>query len=326
MHRRIWSWVKRNPRKSFGLAATAAMIVLNVLAFLHAWSMTHFVDGGGTRPPLEAMSAFDKARILIAGVKVYKPSNAAAPVIDGVPAEIHTYRGRDGTEFEAWYVPSPESRGLCLLFHGYAASKSSLVPEAAAFHNLGLDVFLVDFRGCGGTSGNVTTIGYREADDVAAAVEYVRREFDIETPILFGRSMGSVAVLRAVAVHKIEPQAIIIECPFGRLLTTARNRFEVMGVPSFPCAELLIFWGGVQHGYWGFGHNSVNYARSVTCPTLLLHGQLDNRVKLPEAVAVYRNLAGDAQLEVFESAGHESYLNVDRKRWENTVASFLLKR
>lgn len=323
MHRRILTWLKRHPRKSCGLVGTAATVLLNVLAFLHAWSMTHFVEGAAARPTLEDMSPFEKGRTLIAGVKVHKPGNRAVPTIGGVPAEVHTFRGRDGTDFEAWYAPAPESRGMCLLFHGYAASKSSLVPEAAAFHQLGFDVFLVDFRGCGGSSGNITTIGYREADDVADAVAYVRREFAAEAPILFGRSMGSVAVLRALAVHDIEPKAVILECPFGRLLNTARNRFEVMGVPSFPCAELLVFWGGVQHGYWGFDHNPVDYAHAVTCPTLLLHGRHDNRAKLPEAVAIYRNLPGHAQLEVFETAGHESYLAVDSERWNHIIKTFL---
>ncbi|NJR40440.1 MAG: hypothetical protein HC781_18420 [Leptolyngbyaceae cyanobacterium CSU_1_4] len=86
--------------------------------------------------------------------------------------------------------------------------------------------------------------------------------------ILYGASMGAVAVMRAVAIEKIEPVALILESPFDRLLNTVRHRFEVMGIPSFPSAELIVFWGGVQLGIDGFNHNPVDYARSIDCPRI----------------------------------------------------------
>ena len=41
------------------------------------------------------------------------------------------------------------------------------------------------------------------------------------------------------------------------------DRFHSMKIPSFPMAVLLDFWGGVQNGFWAFGHNPTAYARSV---------------------------------------------------------------
>jgi uncharacterized protein len=38
---------------------------------------------------------------------------------------------------------------------------------------------------------------------------------------------------------------------------------RALHIPPFPLAELIIFWGGVQHGFNAFAHNPVTYAAQV---------------------------------------------------------------
>jgi len=180
-----------------------------------------------------------------------------------------------------------------------------------------------DFRGCGGSKGDSTTIGYAEADDVAAAIAFARRTFPNRSLVLYGQSMGAAAVLRAVAVKGVAADAIIVESPFDRLLTTVEHRFDAMGLPSFPLARLLVFWGGVQHGYWGFGHNPAEYAKAVRLPVLVMHGTTDARVATRDATAIYDNLAGPKQLELFDGAAHLAFVEFDRDRWASVVSRFL---
>jgi alpha-beta hydrolase superfamily lysophospholipase len=188
---------------------------------------------------------------------------------------------------------------------------------------MGYAPFLVDFRGSGGSSGYKTSIGFAEADDVASAVEYVRVSSSHQPIILYGQSMGGVAILRAIYAHNIQADALILEAVFDRLLSTVQNRFAAMGLPSFPAAQLLVFWGGVQSGYFGFKHNPVEYATRVQCPTLMLHGTDDPRATLAEGRAVFQNLRGIKQFEAFAGVGHESYLAVQPDQWKRTVFQFL---
>ena len=149
----------------------------------------------------------------------------------------------------AWMIPAgDDDRVLVISFHGHAAEKSSLLTEARLMHELGYAVLLVDFRGSGESPGSVTTIGYREADDVAAAVIYARRVKPGIRIVLYGHSMGAVAILRAIAAGYVEPDGIIIEAVFDTMLNTVRNRFHAMRLPPFPAAEMILFWGGVQTG------------------------------------------------------------------------------
>jgi hypothetical protein len=133
---------------------------------------------------------------------------------------------------EAWSVAHPQPRGVVLLFHGYAASKQQVLLPAQALYEMGYSTFLVDFRGSGGSSGTTTTLGMREAEDVAAAVAYVRQMWPEQRIILYSTSMGSSAVLRAVAVEGVQPDAIIAEAPFDQLSNAVRARFRLGGALS----------------------------------------------------------------------------------------------
>lgn len=316
-----WIWSRRKLVAS--LLLVAALVLLNAVAFMHVWAMTHFVRSGAKTTSPELLSAVQKAKVLLTGVTVPKPVNDFAPDSLGLEFETHRFSGGDGNELEAWHIPSERSRGLVLMFHGYASCKSEILHEAAAFRDLDYATFLVDFRGSGGSSGWNTSVGVYEADDVKKAWEYVGKQWPSEPQILFGQSMGAAAVLRAVSVHDLRPAALVLECPFDRLSSTVGNRFMAMGLPATPFAQLLVFWGGAQQGFNGFRHNPAEYAKSVTVPTLMLHGAHDRRVTRDQAEKIFENLAGPKEFEVFTAAGHESCFACDAEHWNRVVNQFL---
>ena len=133
---------------------------------------------------------------------------------------------------------------------------------------LGYNVLLVDQAGNGNSAGFRTTVGYREADDVVAVVRYLRTQRPTDSLILYGVSMGAVAILRTEAEPSVHPTANILECPYGNMCQTAYNRFASMHVLGFPMADLLVFWGGVQNGFWAFCLNTEHYATQIHTPTL----------------------------------------------------------
>lgn len=303
--------------------AFAALLALNFVAYRQAYGMTHFRYGGSkTRKP-ELLSFFDKVRVLLMGVTIPKPMNLYTPEDVGLPFQVHRFRSYSDVELEAWYIPQASSQGVVLMFHGYAGCKSNLVDESQEFHRLGYEVFLVDFRGSGGSGGSQTSIGFYEGIDVARAVRYCQWHFGNRPVILYGQSMGSSAILRAVHSEGMRPTAIIVECPFDSMLNTVKNRFYSMGVPPFPSAHLLVFWGGLQQGFNAFSHNPAEYARAVHCPMLLMHGALDARVSLGEMQTIFNNLSGKKRFELFRNVGHGAYLARDPMKWRNSVATFL---
>jgi alpha-beta hydrolase superfamily lysophospholipase len=181
-----------------------------------------------------------------------------------------------------------------------------------------------DFRGCGDSEGAVTTLGMREADDVAAAVAWAKPRLAGRPLVLFGGSMGAAAVLRAIATGQIEqPTGVVLEAPFDRLLNTIRRRFDAMGVPSFPAAESLTFWGGWQHGFNGFALNPSDDARHVRVPTLVLIGGADPWVSVGQAFAVASHVNGPHVMRVFPDAGHQSLVESSPDLYRRTLGRWL---
>ncbi len=300
-----------------------AVFVLNGLAWMQAWNFSHFVPEGQPPPRLDQMSLPEQLWVMVTGVRVAKPQNAHTPRDLNLEYEVHRIPLENGESLEAWWIPHTAVRGVVLMFHGYATCKESLLAPAAALHNLGYAVFMVDFRGSGGSTGYDTTFGLREGKDVAASVAYVQRTWSTRPLVLYGFSMGTAAVLRAVAAEGVQPDAIILEAPFDSMLNAVRVRFDDVGFPASPASELLVFWGSVQQGLDGFEHNPATYARAVTCPALVLHGDRDSRVTNEQALAVFDHLAGRKQLVNFPGAGHELLLLRAPNRWTSAMGEFL---
>jgi alpha-beta hydrolase superfamily lysophospholipase len=319
------SWIAAHPWLTSAYGALGAFVLLNVLAYRHARAMTHLLPAGGWRRKPDRLTRLEKVRALLSGVQVCRPSLEDRPEKWGLAAETHTVRA-SRSELEAWYLPHPNPGGIVVLFHGYLSCKSRLLPEARALHELGYACFLVDFPGSGGSPGTITTIGYREAEDVRCAIDYVRGTWSSLPLTIFAHSMGAAAVLRAMAVHRLDVEAAVLECPFDRLLNTVRARFAMMGVPSFPAAELLVLWGGVMFGYNGFRHNPVTYARKAHCPMLILHGRDDRKVSCAQVTSVYDALPGEKQIHFFDNVGHESYAINYPEEWKAQVGAFLHSR
>ena len=305
-------------------AVAVAVVSLNALAYSHAYSMTHYIAAGAMTAKPEQLKAAGKLEALVRGVRIVRPVSDEVPSALDPACQALTIRREDGARLSAWFCERGEASPLVIIFHGYAKEKTFLLPEAKAFLELGASVLLVDFQGSGGSSGNTTTIGVREAGDVAAAVRYAKGRLPPHARvILYGQSMGAVAILKAVHDGAVAPDAVILEGVFDTLLNTVRNRFASMKVPSFPSAELLVFWGGVQLGFNGFSLRPVDYAKSVYCPLLVMHGSEDPRVSVGEARRVFEAAPGPRRFELFEGVAHESYVARYPEKWRQLVSAIM---
>ena len=299
--------------------------ILNILAYRHAYAMMHFTAGNPRTHEPEKLTFDQKVKVLLCGVNIPRPETTALPTALGPATKSLRLECVNGMELGAWYCAGATQSPLVILFHGYGCEKSSLIPEGKAFLAMGYSVLLVDFRGSGDSSTAYTTIGFTEAEDVAAAVYYARTQWPQRKLILYGESMGAAAILRAVASCGVHPDAIIVESVFDKMLNTVRHRFEAMHVPSFPSAELLVFWGGYQARFNGFAHNPSRYAAKVECPILFLHGANDPRAKVEEARRVYDAVPGLKYFREFPGVGHEAAVVKFPNEWKRSVGQFLEK-
>jgi dipeptidyl aminopeptidase/acylaminoacyl peptidase len=96
-----------------------------------------------------------------------------------------------------------------------------------------------------------------------------------------------------------------------------------MRVPSFPSAQLLVFWGGHQAGFNAFSLNPVEYGASVKCPILFLHGTADLDAHLDEARRVFDAVPGRKTFKEFSGLGHEASITRFSAEWRESISRFL---
>lgn len=294
-------------------------LILNVVAYNHAYKFTHFSENSipkSGKP--EHLSVTEKMKLMFWGISNPKPVNYHKP------ARSHeTIIIQSNEKLEAWLIEPENPKGVVLLFHGYSGCKSGMLNYAEEFFQMNYRTLLVDFQGSGGSTGNQTTVGFNEKKDVQAAYDYIKKRFPEEEIILFGSSMGAAAILKAVSEDSIEPDKLIVECPFGSMRTTTQKRFEAMGLPTFILPDLLLIYGSIQNGFNAFSHNPTEYAKDINIPTLLLYGAKDPRVTRVETDEIFQNLKGEKSLGIFENAGHENYLWQYSQEWKKEIDAFL---
>ena len=275
-------------------------------------------------PTIEVLSLQEKVRAVFLGIRVARPENSATPRDVGLTYTEQRIALPAGA-IDTWIIEVPRSRGVVLLFPGYASSKDSLLAPAAALHEQGYTTILADFRGAGGSTGSDTTLGVREADDVAVVFAAARARWPDQPLVLYGVSMGSAAIVHAVATRGLAPTALILESPFDSLLHTAAARFQAFGLPATPSAQALIFWGGVQQRQNGFAFSPADDARRVRCPTLILHGERDPRATTAQSRAVFDQLGGEKVFSEFPDTGHALLIVTNPQDWQRVVLPFLAR-
>jgi alpha-beta hydrolase superfamily lysophospholipase len=304
-------------------ALLSAVLSVNVLAFMQARAMTNFSENGERTARPEQLSLLDRFAVILSGVNIPRPRNRRTPGDLSLAFETHRFDNADEATLEAWFIPGKNDAAIVALFHGYAASKSILLSIARELHRLGYGTLLVDFYGSGGSSGSSTTLGVKEADDVAAAVEYLRQTWPDRKVVLYGISMGGAAVLRAIAANGVKADAIILEATFDSLLNTGKNRFRAMGLPGSLFAELLLFWGSVQNGFNMFSHNPADYARAVNYPALILHGENDSQVTVAEGRRIASAMGTKARFISYAGVPHRLIVDARPQEWIRDVGEFL---
>lgn len=293
----------------------------NAVAAFHAWKFTHFsTDKIVKTGDPKQLSTVEKLLAVATGVSNPRPANTSVPSLP-----YQTIALQSNKKLECWLITHPSALGTIALFHGYSGTKSTMLDKADEFYRMGYSVLLVDFMGSGGSEGNQTTVGYKEAEEVATCYGYLDRTGE-KNILLFGTSMGAAAILKAVPQYQLHPSAILLECPFGSMYQTICARFRQMGIPPVPMAMLLNFWGGVENGFPSFSYQPARYAQGVHCPTLLLHGSKDPSVSAEEVNNIFTAIQHPhKKLVVFPGAVHENYLLKYRTEWQLEVADFLAK-
>lgn len=300
----------------------AQLILINISAALYAYKLTHlYTPTNETWTKPASKNIFAKTWRLFTGPKFYKQTLTGSP---GFPFSTVILKTGNDISIEAWYSKTDSiSKGTVILFHGLMGNKGLVLDEASAFRTFGYNIMMVDVRDHGNSGGNVTTIGYKESEEVKLAYDHIMQTGE-KNVYLWGASLGAVEIIKAVSDYQLHPSGIIIEMPFLSLQSHLKGRARILGFPEQPFGFLTSFWIGIEQGFNGLGFKTTKYAKNVNCPVLMQYGEKDDLVLRNETDAIYNAIAStNKRLVTYDEAAHESFLKRDPATWKRELTEFL---
>ena len=221
------------------------------------------------------------------------------PSVQGLAFEDVYFTTGDGVRLHGWFVPG-NNDVTWLWFHGNAGNIGHRVDNLKLVHDqLGVNVFLFDYRGYGQSQGTPSEQGtYLDAQ---AALAYLRTRDDVapDRIVYFGRSLGT-----AVAVDlatQDAPYALILESPLPSIAYMARHAY-----PFLPIGSLL-----------RTKYDTVAKMGGVNAPLLVLHGDRDDIISIEAGREVFDAAGGPKSFHTIEGAGHnDTYLVGGQPYWD----------
>ncbi len=189
--------------------------------------------------------------------------------------------------------------------HGNAGNISDRIEKILNFYNLGINVFIIDYRGYGRSQGHPTEQGM--FFDAAAAIDYLRTRKDINQNklVFYGSSIGGVAAIDAVSKKPVA--ALIADSTFTSAVDMGRIIAPI--VPPFLIKAKL---------------DNASKIKGIAIPKLFIHSPDDDTVPFHLGEKLYQ-LAPEPKEFLRISGSHNDGFEKSHDIFFAGIKAFLIK-
>ncbi|ELR70271.1 hypothetical protein C900_03956 [Fulvivirga imtechensis AK7] len=191
----------------------------------------------------------------------------------------------DGKKINALFYPG-QADEVILYFHGNAGSLAGWQQIADDFTGLGYNFLIIDYRGYGKSSGEITEQGLYLDGDAAFRFLVEEKGFQPEQVIIYGRSIGS-GIATELAKRR-DTKGLVLESPFSSLKTLANQKMPFL----FPSLFLQ------------FHFDNIGKLTDIDCPILFIHGGRDGLIPASHSKNLHEAYSGEKKLIVIPHGSH----------------------
>jgi len=240
---------------------------------------------------------------------IFFPSRAldATPADWDLAYEDVRLTADDGTALHGWFIPHPGAHRVLLFLHGNAGNISHRGDSVRIFHDLGLEVFIIDYRGYGQSGGEPSEAGLYL--DAAAAWRHLTEVRGVAPRdiVIFGRSLGGAVA--AQLASQVDAGGVILESSFS----SARDAAQAI----FPVLSRLV---ALRYRFDAAG--ALARTRS---PVMVLHSPDDEIMPIALGRRLYE-AARQPKRFVALRGDHNSGFLASRPAYEQALAAFVTGR
>lgn len=210
----------------------------------------------------------------------------------------------DDETIHGWFVPVADAKGTMLFFHGNGGNISHRVDYMPMFQLLGYNLFIIDYRGYGQSSGSPSEAGtYLDAQ---AAWRYLTevKNFAPSQIVLYGESLGGPIAAWLAAREK--PGMLVLASTFTSVPDLAETIY-----PYLPVRLIT-----------RFSYNTLESLAAITAPVLVTHSPQDEIVPFEHGQRLFQAASEPKQFLTLEG-GHNTGFIFTREEWIAALDAFL---
>ncbi|HXO43944.1 MAG TPA: alpha/beta fold hydrolase [Candidatus Cybelea sp.] len=252
------------------------------------------------------------------------PASFDLSVMMGHPATF-AFTVAGGAQREGWLFPGLRGAPTVVVCHGYLSQRADVLTLVTALQDHQFNVFLFDFAGHG-TSLGLTTLGYRETDELRAAVQALSTRDDVDPQNfgLWGVDMGGYAALE-VAETDPRIKALAVDDAYDDPRVMLKIQVKKSGLNSLPGVLRFTDFGFrmMNYSYRNEPAVSARLASVQGIPKLFV--QADDRAALSEETLRLFAKAPEPKQALRDRLSYRDMNDDDRKSYESQIVNFFLQ-
>ncbi|HVR94250.1 MAG TPA: alpha/beta fold hydrolase [Casimicrobiaceae bacterium] len=189
-----------------------------------------------------------------------------------------------GASLHALHFKQPNPRGVVFFLHGNAGNLVSWTTGLDFYRRVNYDLFIVDYRGYGKSTGHIENEAQLYAD-ARAAYDAVAPLYRDKPIVIYGRSLGTA--LAASLARDVQPRLLVLVSPFSSLAASAAQ--------AYPWAPEWVL---------KYPLRTDAIIGDVKSPILLIHGSEDKLIPLSHSERLKALARSPVELLVVPGAGH----------------------
>jgi alpha-beta hydrolase superfamily lysophospholipase len=198
---------------------------------------------------------------------------------------------RDGAIINGLRFRVEKPKGVVLYLKGNSKSIKGWGKFAVDFTRHGYDVFMLDYRGFGKSTGRRSQKAIKR--DLQAVYNKIRERTSEENIIIYGRSLGSGFAAKLASINN--PKMLVLDAPYYSL-TKVTARY----MPFMPLSVLI--------KYPLPTHKWLKY---VQCPIHIIHGTNDKLIPYKTSVKLSKVNPKLTKLHTVIGGGHKDLNNFE---------------
>ena len=128
-----------------------------------------------------------------------------------------------GARLNALHLRLPRPEGVVFFLHGNAGSLDNWFVNTEFYRQANIDLYMIDYRGYGKSSGRIESQAQLEAD-VRAAWAAVAPQYAGRKRVIYGRSLGTG--LAATLAAEVHPDLTVLVSPYESMAALAGEHYR----------------------------------------------------------------------------------------------------